>query len=150
MPEFDWRSPESYKSLQNAEITDIAWECLRRNADYQRDYEAMIANSPDGEVTAGIQEEVGYLLSPMTRRGHSTSRPSFGRLRFCRLSFQSRSRPVARQCDAPPPLLDLAAGQVRRAADGWHAVLRIGAVEHRVWSKEPPTARRPLRGRVAV
>jgi hypothetical protein len=28
---------------------------------------------------------------------------------------------------------------VRRAADGWHAVLRIGAVEHRVWSKEPPT-----------
>lgn len=36
------------------------------------------------------------------------------------------------------PLLDLAAGQVRRAADGWHAVLRIGAVEHRVWSKDPP------------
>jgi hypothetical protein len=27
---------------------------------------------------------------------------------------------------------------VRRAADGWHAVLRIGAVEHRIWSKEPP------------
>lgn len=36
------------------------------------------------------------------------------------------------------PLLDLAAGQVRRAGDGWHAVLRIGAVDHRVWSKEPP------------
>ncbi|WGD51390.1 DUF2285 domain-containing protein [Bradyrhizobium sp. CB1650] len=25
-----------------------------------------------------------------------------------------------------------------RAADGWHAVLRIGAVNHRVWSKDPP------------
>ena len=37
-----------------------------------------------------------------------------------------------------PPLLDLAAGQVRRASDGWHAVLRIGPIEHRVWSKEPP------------
>lgn len=36
------------------------------------------------------------------------------------------------------PLLDLTAGQMRRAADGWHAVLRIGAVDHRVWSKEPP------------
>ena len=26
MPEFDWRSPESYKNLQNADITDIAWD----------------------------------------------------------------------------------------------------------------------------
>lgn len=39
---------------------------------------------------------------------------------------------------ASQPLLDLTAGQVRRAVDGWHAVLRIGAVDHRVWSKEPP------------
>ncbi|APG09520.1 hypothetical protein BKD09_14345 [Bradyrhizobium japonicum] len=38
---------------------------------------------------------------------------------------------------ATQPLLDLAAGKVRRAVDGWHAVLRIGAVEHRVWSKAP-------------
>ncbi|WP_141340107.1 DUF2285 domain-containing protein [Bradyrhizobium sp. USDA 3458] len=36
------------------------------------------------------------------------------------------------------PLLDLTAGQVRRAVDGWHAVLRTGSVDHRVWSKEPP------------
>ncbi|MCA1550076.1 DUF2285 domain-containing protein [Bradyrhizobium sp. BRP19] len=35
------------------------------------------------------------------------------------------------------PLLDLTAGEVRRAVDGWHAVLRIGAVDHRVWSKDP-------------
>lgn len=41
--------------------------------------------------------------------------------------------------EPPQPLLDLAAGQVRRASDGWHAVLRIGAVEHRVWLKKPPT-----------
>jgi hypothetical protein len=27
---------------------------------------------------------------------------------------------------------------VRRAADGWHIVLRIGAADHRIWSKEPP------------
>ncbi|WP_349630644.1 DUF2285 domain-containing protein [Bradyrhizobium sp. KB893862 SZCCT0404] len=36
------------------------------------------------------------------------------------------------------PLLDLTSSQARRAADGWHAVLRIGAMDHRVWSKEPP------------
>lgn len=40
--------------------------------------------------------------------------------------------------DVPPQLLDLAAGEVRRASDGWHAILRVGAVEHRVWLKEPP------------
>jgi hypothetical protein len=39
---------------------------------------------------------------------------------------------------ASQPLLDLTAGQVRRTADGWHIVLRIGAVDHRIWSKEPP------------
>ncbi|MGY4404059.1 DUF2285 domain-containing protein [Bradyrhizobium sp. USDA 3315] len=37
---------------------------------------------------------------------------------------------------ASQPSIDLAAGRVRRAADGWHAVLRIGAVDHRVWSRE--------------
>jgi hypothetical protein len=35
-------------------------------------------------------------------------------------------------------LLDLATGQVRRAPDGWHAVLHVGSIEHRIWSKEPP------------
>ncbi|MVT71402.1 hypothetical protein GPL21_41190 [Bradyrhizobium pachyrhizi] len=59
MPEFDWRSPESYKSLQNAETTDIAWECLRRNADYRHEHEAMIANSPDGEVTEEFRRKWG-------------------------------------------------------------------------------------------
>jgi hypothetical protein len=28
---------------------------------------------------------------------------------------------------------------VRRASDGWHAILRVGAVEHRAWLKGPPT-----------
>jgi hypothetical protein len=41
--------------------------------------------------------------------------------------------------EAPQLVLDLAAGQVRRASDGWHAILRIGVVKHRLWLKEPPT-----------
>ncbi|MES5488523.1 DUF6499 domain-containing protein [Bradyrhizobium sp. INPA03-11B] len=59
MPEFDWRSPDSYKSLQDAEITAIAWECLRRNADYRRDYNTMIADGPAGEVTADFRRRWG-------------------------------------------------------------------------------------------
>lgn len=64
MPEFDWRSPDSYRSLQDAEITDIAWECLRRNADYRREYEAMITSSPDGEVTAEFRRRWGICFRP--------------------------------------------------------------------------------------
>ncbi|WP_342738867.1 DUF6499 domain-containing protein [Bradyrhizobium sp. B117] len=62
MPEFDWRSPDSYKSLQDAEVTDIAWECLRRNADYRREYEVMIANSPN--VTAEFRRKWGICFRP--------------------------------------------------------------------------------------
>lgn len=37
-------------------------------------------------------------------------------------------------------LVDLTAGDLRRASDGWHAVLRIRGAEHRLWLAEPPTA----------
>ncbi|MCK1306449.1 MULTISPECIES: DUF6499 domain-containing protein [unclassified Bradyrhizobium] len=59
MPEFDWRSPDSYKSLEGAEIADIA--C---NADYRRDYEAMIASSPDGQATAEFRRRWGICFRP--------------------------------------------------------------------------------------
>jgi hypothetical protein len=64
MPEFDWRAPDSYKSLQDAEVTDIAWECLRRNADYRREYEVMIAKSPNGEVTEEFRRKWGICFRP--------------------------------------------------------------------------------------
>lgn len=64
MPEFDWRSPDSYKSLEDAEITDIARECLRRNVDYRRDYEAMIASSPNGEATTEFRRRWGICFRP--------------------------------------------------------------------------------------
>lgn len=64
MPEFDWRSPESYKSLENADITAIAWECLRRNTDYQRDYEAMFASGHDPEVSPEFRRKWGLCFRP--------------------------------------------------------------------------------------
>lgn len=48
--------------------------------------------------------------------------------------------PAVSHKSAPQPLLDFTVGQVCRAADGWHAVLHIGSVEHRIWSKQPLTA----------
>jgi hypothetical protein len=35
-------------------------------------------------------------------------------------------------------LVDLTAGDLRRASDGWHAVLRVRGAEHRLWLMEPP------------
>ena len=31
-------------------------------------------------------------------------------------------------------------GDIGQSADGWHVLLRIGDVEHRLWLKEPPVA----------
>ncbi|TYL69600.1 DUF2285 domain-containing protein [Bradyrhizobium cytisi] len=36
------------------------------------------------------------------------------------------------------PLADLSSGTIRQASDGWHAVLRIQGVQHRLWLKEAP------------
>ncbi|WP_198293394.1 hypothetical protein [Bradyrhizobium sp. WSM4349] len=84
-----------------------------------------------------VQEEVGHLLSPVTLSGPSMSRSSFGRPRLTAVVPVTVGS-AADRSSASQPLLDLTATQVRRAADGWRAVLRIGAVDHHVWSKEPP------------
>ena len=38
MADVDWRSEQAYANFKNAESMDIAWEWLRRDADYQSDY----------------------------------------------------------------------------------------------------------------
>jgi len=38
MADVDWRSERAYANFKNAESMDIAWEWLRRDADYQSDY----------------------------------------------------------------------------------------------------------------
>jgi hypothetical protein len=37
-------------------------------------------------------------------------------------------------------LAEMLSGEIRQASDGWHALLRIRDVEHRLWLKEPPVA----------
>jgi hypothetical protein len=37
-------------------------------------------------------------------------------------------------------LAEMSAGEIRQASDGWHVLLRIGDVEHRLWLREPPVA----------
>ena len=41
MADVDWRSEEAYANFKNAESMDIAWEWLRRDTDYQRNYQSL-------------------------------------------------------------------------------------------------------------
>jgi hypothetical protein len=41
MANVDWRSEEAYANFGNAESMDIAWEWLRRDANYQSDYQSL-------------------------------------------------------------------------------------------------------------
>jgi len=40
--------------------------------------------------------------------------------------------------DRIPGLAEMLSGEIRQASDGWHVLLRIDGVEHRLWLKEPP------------
>lgn len=44
-----WWDSTSYDYFDDLGIPDLAWECLRRNADYQRDYAAALKEEDDPE-----------------------------------------------------------------------------------------------------
>jgi Proteobacterial transcriptional regulator-like domain len=46
-PVLDWRSPAAYAYLDELNPAGLAWEFLRRNPDYQRDYQAAAGASAD-------------------------------------------------------------------------------------------------------
>jgi hypothetical protein len=56
MSGFDWRSANGYDRTQDAEITGFAWECLRRNPDYQRDRRGI---SPTSTVSDEFRQRWG-------------------------------------------------------------------------------------------
>lgn len=58
----DWRSEERYSGLSGASPSDLAWEFLRRNPDYQRDFESV------GSRRA-FSAEPGTKVDPIRRWG---------------------------------------------------------------------------------
>jgi hypothetical protein len=52
--------------------------------------------------------------------------------------------PIVRSDIAPNgnglSLAEMSAGEIRQASDGWHILLRIRGLEHRLWLREPPVA----------
>lgn len=58
MSTFDWRSSDAYYDrTQSAEITGLAWECLRRNPAFQSDQRS--AMSASVTVTAEFRQRWG-------------------------------------------------------------------------------------------
>ena len=50
-----WRSEAAYDYVSELKPSELAWEFLRRNPDYKRDYRAAVAGAA-GEVEAGHSE----------------------------------------------------------------------------------------------
>lgn len=44
-----WRSSTSYDYFDDLSVSDLAWECLRRNADYRQDYARALSEMDDPE-----------------------------------------------------------------------------------------------------
>ncbi|MCK1734355.1 hypothetical protein IVA79_10410 [Bradyrhizobium sp. 138] len=59
MPGADWRSEKAYPDAKNAEAVDIAWEWLRRNGEYQRDYMALAMSERSGAMADHFRHQWG-------------------------------------------------------------------------------------------
>lgn len=46
MHKADWRSSADYRSLQNYDRAGFAWEIVRRNRDYCREYNQILLTKP--------------------------------------------------------------------------------------------------------
>ena len=58
-----WRTSPGYDFLDQLIAPDLAWECLRRNRDYQRDYADTERPAPDLQIiTEGVRLRWGLRL----------------------------------------------------------------------------------------
>ena len=62
MPKFNWRSLDDtyYDHIEQAEMTGLAWECLRRNASFERDYQTI--SSSDRTLSGRIRQHWGLVF----------------------------------------------------------------------------------------
>lgn len=103
MPEgSSWRNAANYEYLQHLAPAELAWEFLRRNPDYERDYSRASRKADAATVDAltarwglrfpdkpdAARCRSGGLLDPCDRSRDTHSRPAAGNPRSCRIKFQ--------------------------------------------------------------
>jgi len=104
MPEIsDWRSAAAYTYLKDLGTTEFAWEFLRRNSDYQHDYQSI-----RGEAGASAE-----IAEPVARRWGLRFRGRSGSAigsRSDRMAARPRSRRRSRHSGS---------GDVRECEPDW-------------------------------
>ncbi|MER2508283.1 MAG: DUF6499 domain-containing protein [Amaricoccus sp.] len=97
-----WRERERYDYFDGLSVEGLAWECLRRNEDYQRDYRALVdREEQDQPLTDAAQRRwglrfrgeagalrpgAGGLLDPRRRSRRAGAHRRAGAVRDTRLS----------------------------------------------------------------
>ena len=144
MSESEWRSPEPYAIMQDAEAADFAWEFVRRNPDYRQDHRKLQSDGSLFRVSRKFRRRWGFLFAADPHRNFKMQTIFWSPevlptvLRAAAASRTTFSRP----CHLD--LSKLSSADVRQASDGWHAVLRLGGVTHRLWLQELPPTGAPI------
>ena len=62
MPKFNWRSLDDtyYDQIEQAEMTGMAWECLRRNVSFEQDY--LTISSSDRNSNSRFRQHWGLVF----------------------------------------------------------------------------------------
>lgn len=55
----DWQSAAAYEYVRNLDPADIAWEFLRRNPEYQQDYDRIARENLDDEREVQLLQRWG-------------------------------------------------------------------------------------------
>ncbi|MCG7507865.1 transcriptional regulator domain-containing protein [Mesorhizobium retamae] len=61
----EWQTSSTYDFMDEIGVDDLAWECLRRNRDYQKDFAGTLARGPAGSDKS---ETIGHRWGLRFRR----------------------------------------------------------------------------------
>ncbi|WP_429033958.1 transcriptional regulator domain-containing protein [Bradyrhizobium sp. I1.14.4] len=59
----DWRSESAYHEVKKAETPDVAWEWLRRDREYQKDFSALVSSEKSSVTANGFRGKWGLFVS---------------------------------------------------------------------------------------
>lgn len=62
-----WRDTQAYAYFDDLALDGLAWECLRRNPDYQRDMRQAATQVATGETPASITQTWGLRFRHQTQ-----------------------------------------------------------------------------------
>ncbi|WP_234897163.1 transcriptional regulator domain-containing protein [Sinorhizobium medicae] len=114
-----WRSPSTYDYLDDLVAADLAWEWLRRNADYQRDYAEVKHPDADRERLTNMVRMRWGLRFPC--------RPNFQCQRDCSVLGAGRRSEHSNAHDDP----DIGRlGKLCATSQSPQRAVRPGGVEH--------------------